>query len=189
MPLVLSIPARELFDESTSTIIEIPAKKLVLEHSLVSISKWESKWHKPYIPPLMATKKEAAKSREEELDYVRCMTIGDNVDPMIYYGLSRKNRLDIQQYINDPMTATIITQNNKKPGRSEVITSELIYYWMTALNIPFQPCEKWHLNRLLKLIEVCAIKNEQPKKMSPKSIAKRNHSLNAARRAKHHSKG
>lgn len=189
MPLVLSVPARELFDEATSTIFEIPAKRLVLEHSLVSISKWESKWHKPYIPPPMATRKEAERTKEEELDYVRCMTIGDNIDPMIYYGLSKKNMQAIQAYVNDPMTATIVSPGKKKPGKAEIITSELIYYWMTALSIPFQPCEKWHLNRLLKLIEVCAAKNEQPKKMSPKSIAKRNHSLNAARRAKHHSKG
>lgn len=188
MPLIISVPQQELYDESTNTIIEVPPKKLVLEHSLVSISKWEAKWHKPYLPHPNSTKKSAAKTKEELRDYVRCMTIGDNVDPMVYMGLTRKNYATIEKYINDPMSATTINQTNQKRG-SDIVTSELIYYWMTALSIPFQPCEKWHLNRLLKLIEVCAIKNQPPKKMSQRSIANRNHSLNAARRAKHHSRG
>ena len=188
MPLILSIPARELFDESNSTIIDVPARKLILEHSLVSISKWESKWHKPYLPSPTAMKKDAVRPKEETLDYIRCMTIGDNIDPRVYYGLTNKNMKTIEDYINDPMSASKVTPNNKKVGR-EIVTSELIYYWMTALNIPFQPCEKWHLNRLLKLIEIAASKQEQPKKMSPKAIAHRNHSLNAARRAKHNSRG
>ena len=178
----------ELFDEASGRIIEIPSKKLVLEHSLVSISKWESKWHKPYLPQPNMSKEWQQKTKEEEMDYVRCMTIGDNIDPLVYYGLTTENYKAIQNYINDPMTASSVKSKDTRPGK-ELITSELIYYWMTALNIPFQPCEKWHLNRLMMLIQIAAIKNQPDKKMNPKDVMRNNHSLNAARRAKHHTKG
>lgn len=177
-----------MYDEATNTFFTIPSKKLVLEHSLVSISKWESKWHKPYLQNPNLRRYTAERTQDEFRDYVRCMTIGDNIDPVVYLGLSRKNYKDIGDYINDPMSATTISSIGDKRN-SDIITSELIYYWMTELNIPFYPCEKWHLNRLLKLIEVCALKKEKPKKMSPSAIAKRNHSLNAARKAKHHTRG
>lgn len=188
MPLPILIPARELFDEKTSRIIEIPSKKLILEHSLVSISRWESKWHKPYLPQPGIPKAEQQRSKEQLIDYVRCMTIDGNVDPLVYRGLTSKNFRDIKAYIEDPHTATVISKMNKAGGR-DIITNELIYCWMTQLNIPFQPCEKWHLNHLMSLIEVCAIKSQPSKKMSPKEVMRRNHSLNAARRAKYNTRG
>lgn len=180
MPLLITIPKSELWDEKNQEFIEFEAKTLALEHSLLSISKWESKWKKPYL-----TNK--PKSREEVIDYVRCMTISQNVDSKIYYGLTNKNLKDIDEYIKDSMTATRFS-NNPKKNNNEIITNELIYYWMSALSIPFS-CDKWHLNRLLTLIEIANRKNQPPKKMSPEAVARRNQSLNKARRAKHKSRG
>lgn len=188
MPLILHVPARELFDEATSTLYDIPAKTLTLEHSLLSISKWEAKWHKAYLPQPMMPKTMQIKSRAETIDYARCMTIENNVDPRIYIGLSNADLKKITAYINEPMTATTLKQVQQAQNR-EIITNELIYYWMTALNIPFRPCETWHLNHLLALIEVCAVKNQPSKKMNPKDILRQNHSINAARKAKHRTRG
>lgn len=181
MPITIIVPKRELYDEQHETFIDIPKTTLVLEHSLLSISKWESKWHKPYLST-------AEKTGEETLDYIRCMTVNQNVNPNVYYGLTNANKKDIENYITDPMTATTISKQNSKVGR-EIITTELIYYWMSELGIPYQPCEKWHINRLLMLIEVSSIKRQPPKKMSKSAIMRQNHSLNAARRAKHHTRG
>ena len=110
------------------------------------------------------------------------MTITQNVNPIVYNNLTDKNIEDINEYIDKPMTATTFTSENKSPNR-EIITSELIYYWMFSLNIPME-CQKWHLNRLLTLIRVCNIKNQPPKKMSRREIMSRNAQLNAARRKK-----
>lgn len=173
--LTITVPARELFDDRTNEFIYTKAHTLQLEHSLVSISKWESKWHKPFL-----TKE--TKTEEEMRDYIRCMTITQNVDPSVYLGLSRNNLVQIKQYIDDTMTATTFNDKNKKQNH-QVITSELIYYWMVSLNIPFE-CQKWHLNRLLTLIHICDIKNTPAKKMSRRDVMSRNASLNAARRAK-----
>ena len=181
MSISIPIPERELYDSENNKFIDIPKTVLVLEHSLISISKWESKWHKSYL----STPK---KTKEEELDYIRCMTISSNVSPEAYYALTRRDVKQIENYMNDPMTATTIS-NNKVKNNRDIITNELIYYWMTELGIPFQPCEKWHINRLLMLIEVCSLKRQKPKNMSPAAIARQNHALNAARRAKHHSRG
>lgn len=181
MPISITVPERELYDEARGLIIEVPKTTLVLEHSLLSISKWEAKWHKAFLSNEKPTK-------EERTDYVRCMTVNQNVKPEVYYALTNKNWKDIESYMADPMTATVVNSPKPKKGRG-VITNELIYYWMCELGIPFQPCEKWHINRLLMLIQVTSIKKQPPKKMSPSSIAKRNHSLNAARRAKHHTRG
>lgn len=181
MPISIVVPAAELFDSKTGEFIEIKETALNLEHSLISISKWESKWHKPYLSS-------NEKTKEEAIDYVRCMTLNGGVDPNVYKALTGRNIDDISKYINDPMTATTIKRENR--GRSrETITSELIYYWMTELNIPFDPCQKWHLSRLLMLIEVCSVKKTPAKKMSKADVLRQNHSLNAARRAKAHSRG
>jgi hypothetical protein len=181
MPLSITVPATELFDSRTGDFIETKETVLHLEHSLISISKWESKWHKPYLS-------KDGKTREEALDYIRCMTLNSGVDPNVYLGLSESNIEEITKYMSDSMTATTIKQQNKRPS-NETVTSELIYYWMTELNIPFDPCQKWHFSRLLTLIEVCSIKKTPSKKMSKSDILRQNHSLNAARRAKHHSRG
>lgn len=181
--LKIVVPARELWDERTQEFINIKEQPLTLEHSLVSLSKWESKWCKPFL-----TKQE--KTREEIINYVRCMTLTENVDPIIYEYLSEGNVKQINSYIDAPMTATWFSEDDKKKSRGsgEQITSELIYYWMVALNIPFE-CQYWHLNRLITLIRVCEVKNQKPKKMSRRELMSRNASLNAARKQKLNTKG
>lgn len=151
---------------------------LVLEHSLISISKWEAKWKKPFLA-------KNNKTDEEISDYIRCMSVKPVQDEKIFSALSKANIEDIQKYIADDMTATMVTDNGK-PSK-EIMTSELIYYYMIANNIPVE-FEKWHLNRLLTLIQVCGVKNN-PKKMKPREQAKRQRELNAARRRKYNSKG
>lgn len=181
MPLTITVPGRDFFDPSTGEFVEFKDTKLTLEHSLISISKWESKWHKPYLS-------RENKTQEEAIDYIRCMTLNGPVDPRVYRALTKQNIDEIAAYIQDPMTATTIKRENKRPSR-EIVTNELIYYWMTALNIPFEPCQKWHLSRLMTLIEVCSIKNQPPKKMSQAAAMKQQHALNAARLAKYHTTG
>ncbi len=178
--LTINVASRDLFNEQTNEFIKIEPTVLRLEHSLVSLSKWESKWKKPYL----VTKPE--KTTEETIDYIRCMTITQNVNPLVYYALSRQNIEDIQQYINDPMSATTFNDVNK-PSR-EIITSELIYYAMFANNVPLD-CQKWHLNRLLNLLHIFSIKNQPEKKMSKAQIMERNRALNEARKAKLKTKG
>lgn len=179
--LTITIPDLELWDEEKEQFVTIKGSTLQLEHSLVSMSKWESKWHKSYLN----TKE---KTPEETVDYIRCMTITQNVNPLLYPNIPEKEVQKIIDYIEDPMTATTISDDKKNPGRQEIITSELIYYWMTAFNIP-QEYQKWHLNRLITLIRVCERKNRTPEKKSPKEVAKSYAALNKARRSKLHSKG
>lgn len=178
--LQIIIPEREYFDEKTETFINMKSYTLNLEHSLLSISKWESKYHKPFF----ARNKQDVKTNEEMLYYIKCMTINSNVPDFVYFCLTKKNYKDIETYILDPMTATTVKNKKGSPG---IITSELIYYWMVSYRIPFE-CEKWHINRLLMLIKVCNSMND-PKnnKARPDLIARKN--LNAARRAAMHSKG
>lgn len=182
--LKITIPGIEMYDESKNEFTYTKDTTIQLEHSLVSISKWEAKWHKPFL----ATKE---KTQEEGFDYIRCMCITQNVPDSVYRGITQDIVDEIQKYIEDPMTATTFSKEQegaKKTGKGEIITSELIYYWMTALQIPME-CQKWHINRLLTLINVCNIKNTPPKKMSKSEIYSKNKALNAARRAKYHSKG
>lgn len=181
--LSIVVPQAEKFNEATNEFIYIKEQKLQLEHSLVSLSKWESRWHKPFL-----SSKNNNKSQEEIIDYIRCMTITQNVDSNVYYNLTQKNYDKIQAYIDDPMTATTFSDIQKTAPSREIITSELIYYWMIAYNVPVE-FEKWHLNRLLTLIKVCSIKNTPPKKMSKREIMNRNAALNASRRKAHNSKG
>lgn len=178
--LPIRIPENELFNERTNEFIKIKAQTLCLEHSLISISKWESKWHKPFLG-------KEEKTWEESVDYIRCMTITQNVDENAYYGISDSLMKTISDYVENPMTATTVRNVNNKKDNS-IITAEIIYYWMIELGIPFE-CEKWHLNRLMMLIRVCSEKQGPQKKMSQKDIWKQNHALNASRRAKLHSKG
>lgn len=179
--LQITIPAREQYDEVRNEFIYTPSQTLQLEHSLVSISEWESKWHKPFLD-----RKE--KTTTEVLDYIRCMTLNKNVDPNIYTCLSPENVQDINNYINSPMSATTFSEDKRKGSAREIITSELIYYWMVALTIPFE-CQHWHLNRLLNLVQICNIKNEPPKKMSKGALMRRNSALNAQRKAQMNTKG
>lgn len=178
--LTIEIPDQEFFNEETQEFFTMKGQTLQLEHSLVSLSKWESKWNKPFLS-------KEDKTAEETIDYIKCMTITQNPKPHIYNLLTDKNILEIKNYIDAPMTATTFSNANQGHSR-EIVTSELIYYWMISLNIPMK-CEKWHLNRLLTLIRVCNIKNGPAKKMSKKEIMSRNAALNAARRKKLNTKG
>lgn len=180
--LRIVVPATEQWDEEKQEFLYTKEQTLQLEHSLVSLSKWESKWHKPFL-----SKKE--KTYEEILDYVRCMTLTQNVDPNIYYCLTQSNIDRINSYIDAPMTATTFSEDKAVSRRGgEIITAEIIYYWMVTLNIPFE-CQKWHLNRLITLIRVCNIKNQPPKKMSRREIFRNNAALNAARKKKWKTRG
>lgn len=180
--LQLKIDDGELFDEKRLVFIPVKGQTLTLEHSLISISKWESKWKKPFLS-------KAEKTKEETIDYVRFMTITQNVNPLLYSLLTDSHIAEINHYIDDPMTATIFSKvEGKGRGYSKVITSEEIYYYMTAYNIPFK-CETWHFNRLMTLIRVCDEKSKPKKKMSKNDYARKARSVNAARRAQYRSRG
>lgn len=179
--LQITIPTAEFWDAGKQEFVYQKEQILQLEHSLISLSKWESKWKKPFLG-------KEDKTTEETLDYVRCMTVTKNVDPEVYSRLTNKNIDQINAYINDPMTATTFTKREKRRFNREVITSEFIYYWMISYNIPSE-YQKWHLNRLLTLIQVCTVKNEKPKKRSQREIMAENASINAARRKQFGTKG
>lgn len=180
--LRITIPASELWDENKEEFVIVAKEQtLQLEHSLVSLSKWESNWHKPFL-----TKED--KTYEETIDYIKCMTITQNVNPEVYDRLTNSNISAINKYIEDSMTATVFRNDNQNSRNREQITSELIYYWMISLNIPME-CQKWHLNRLLTLIRVCNIKNAPPKKRSKSETINEWAMLNAARRQQMNSTG
>lgn len=179
--LQITIPETELFDSEANLFIQVKQQTLTLEHSLISLSKWESKWHKQFLD-------KKPKSGEEMLDYVRCMTVTPNVDPNVYRCLTADHIEQINNYIADPMTATWFSEEANRRHSREVITSEIIYYWMISLGI-YPECQKWHLNRLLTLIRVCSEKNKPPKQMSKGDILRNQALLNAQRKAKHHTRG
>lgn len=179
--LRITIPATELWDANKEEFVEIKEQKLQLEHSLVSLSKWESKWCKPFLST-------DTKTDEETIDYIRCMTITQNVNPNMYNYIANDIREQIKEYIDAPMTATWFNEKKNNKSNSEKTTSELIYYWMIVHNIPFE-CEKWHLNRLLTLIKICDIKSQPSKKMGQKAVMSQNSALNAARRKRFNTKG
>lgn len=180
--LKITIPGEEYWDEQKEEFISSKDVTLSLEHSLVSLSKWESKWHKSFLDTKELTS-------EETTDYIRCMTLTQNVDPEVYNRITQTNVDSIMDYINDSMTATTFPPDpTAKKGKAEIVTAELIYYWMIALNIPVE-FQKWHLNKLITLIRVCNVKNQPDKKMSKREIMSRNAALNAARRKQLNSKG
>lgn len=181
MPLTIHVPQKDFYDPKNNRFITVKEQRLVLEHSLLSISKWEMKWHKAYLSM-------EPKTEEQNFDYIRCMCLTEPSDPNVFLALTPQNVKDIADYISNPMTATTFKDRQKKPSR-DVITNELIYFWMSYFNIPFDPCQKWHLNRLMTLIEVASVKNQQPQKMSKKDIFSQNAALNAARRAKYGTRG
>lgn len=178
--LTIHIPSKEMWNESKQEFEYTKARTLVLEHSLVSMSKWESKWCKPFLSS-------ERKTIEETIDYIKCMTITQNVDDYVYSALTTSNIDEINAYIQHPMTATVVVDNDKSSSK-EVLTSELIYYWMISFNIPFE-CQKWHLNRLITLIRLCNKRNKPPKKLSQQELIKRNSELNAIRRKRLQTKG
>lgn len=189
--LKITIQDNEYWDPKKEEFITLPGTTLHLEHSLLAISKWEAKWHRPFLS-------DGPKEVKEFIDYIACMSIDEEVDFRVLYGLSGKNLDDIREYLSDSMTATWFgkttsyidnTKKTAKPSaRREIITSELIYYWMIVLQIPFE-CERWNLNRLMTLIRVCNEKNTPPKKLSKKQLMSRNAELNQLRRKQLNSAG
>lgn len=180
--LPIHVEARELWDEENQQFINTEPFDLLLEHSLFSISKWEAKYHKPYIT--------SDKTAEEALDYLSMMVIGKQPDPIVFRLLTEDQIKKINKYINDPMTATVFSEEEEKEAngqqkRNKFVTSEEIYYWMTAQNIPFE-CQYWHLNRLITLVKICAIENKpkdkKKKRMTSSDLAARRAKMEAARK-------
>lgn len=177
--LKITIPAAELFD-GVGSFINTKEQTLQLEHSLVSLSKWEAKWHKPYL-----SKKPM--SLEETIDYIRCMTLTQNVDPNVYRAITPAILKTVTEYIDAPMTATTFSNRKRGSGR-KIVTSEVLYYWMISYGIPFE-CQKWHLNRLLTLINVCNAEGSPPQKLSRAEVAAQYKALNDARRKQWNTRG
>lgn len=178
--LELIIPAYDLFNDELQEFISGSETRILLEHSLVSISKWESKWEKPFMTS-------NTKTDVEVLDYIKCMTLNDDVPDSAYMFIDNKQYEAINKYISSPMTATTITDTSTKRSK-EIMTSEVLYYYMIACNIPME-CEKWHINRLMTLIQVCNVKNDTGKKRPVNEVLKSNAELNAERKRKMNTKG
>lgn len=178
--LEIVVPERSFFNEETSEFLDFKQSKLQLEHSLISLSKWESESNISFL-----SIKE--KTRNIMISYIKCMDLNKNTDPLIFETLPPNIYYKIIEYINLPMTATTI-HDPESPMSNDIITSEIIYYWMIKLNIPFE-CQKWHLNRLITLIRVCSIKDGPQKKMSTREVMERNRELNEERRKKMNTKG
>lgn len=180
--LEITIHGGEFFDERNGTFLQLDkGQTLKLEHSLVSLSKWEAKWHKPFLT-------REPKTVEESVDYIRCMTLTQNVNPNVYKAITPSHLREVSAYIDASMTATTFPKDRNGKASREIVTAEIIYYWMICHNIPFE-CQKWHLSRLLTLINVCNVKNGPQKKMSRKELIARNRALNAARRKRANSRG
>jgi hypothetical protein len=173
--LKLLVPGQEIYDEETGEFSTIGDFSLELEHSLLSVSKWESKYQKPFLGP-------TEKTNEEVFAYIHMMLLNENTSENEILKISRGNIDEIKSYIDSSQSATTFTELPGRPGRREIITSELIYYWMISFNIPFD-CETWHLNRLFALIRICNLKNSPQKKMSRREIAAQNQALNQQRKA------
>ena len=183
MPKIIHVPEQELFDNETQTFTYLKETTFKIEHSLVAIAKWEAKWHVSFLDDRVE------KTDEMILDYIKCMTISQNVDPQIYNYLPPNVIKEINDYIGDPMTATKITNTDENINNGEYITNEIIYYYMIAQNVPLE-CEKWHFNRLMTLLRVCSIKNNpDKKKMNRRDILNQNRALNEARKKAMHTKG
>lgn len=187
--LKIEVPEQELWDEGRNEFVTFKGAQLTLEHSLVSISKWESKYHKPFI----TNKPTDIKTQDEMLYYIKCMTVTQNVNDLVYNFLTSRNIEQIRLYMEDPMTATTFTSSRNDKRSTKPITSEQIYYWMISRNIPIE-FQKWHINRLLMLIKVCDYYNNQVnggkrKPMNKQELYSRNTALNNARRKAMNSKG
>lgn len=173
--LTIRIAGQEFYDETTGEFSTVDDIVLELEHSLVSLSKWESKYQTPFLS-------DKEKTTESIFDYIKNMVVTPGIDTDILYQCSKEDLTRIQEYIDSSQSATTFGEMPSRRGRGEVITAELIYYWMVAFNIPFE-CQYWHLNRLFSLVRICNIKNNPPKKMSRHEVAMRNRELNAQRRS------
>lgn len=181
--LEMTISEKEFYQEHTSKFIQIPECKVTLEHSLISLAKWESKWQVPFFDG-------KPKTPTQNLDYIRCMVVGNIKDDRIFDHLSEEEVLQIQSYMAAPMTATTFSERNKskRKVKKETMTAEVIYARMCTHNISFE-CQKWHLNRLLTLIRVCDLRDSPPEKMSKKETSMWYAEQNANRRAKYGTRG
>ena len=174
--LTLVIPGSELFDQEKQEFLhDLDPITLTLEHSLLSLSKWESKHKKPFLSS-------TAQTSEETLSYVECMILNPDFPPGVSSRMTMEHLDAVTAYIESPESATTFGKMPETKGKGETVTAELIYYWMVAFTIPFE-CEKWHLNRLFALIKICNIKNSKPKKMSKGELARQTHEMNQRRRA------
>lgn len=179
--LTIHVPSAKFWDEEKEVFIRTKDTTLKMEHSLISISKWEAKWHIPFY--------ETEKTAEQVMSYLQCMTLNQDVDPLVYGALTVEQVNEINAYISDSMTATKIYSEDDKPGtNNQKITSELIYYWMIKFGIP-ESFEKWHLNRLLMLIRVISEEEKPKKKLSQRELMARHKAINAKRRAERKSRG
>jgi hypothetical protein len=179
--LKLFVVGNEYFDDATQTFETVGSVEIELEHSLLSLSKWESKFKKPFLS-------QTSKTTDQVLAYVEAMIMTPDYPLDIIGRLDQKNLDAINAYIESTESATTFGSMPERRGRGEVITAELIYYWMVAFNIPFE-CERWHLNRLFALIRICNIKSSKPTKMSRHEVLTRNRELNAKRRAELNTSG
>lgn len=181
--LQITVPGTETWDEEKNLFSYSKPFVLRLEHSLVSISKWEMRWEVPYLKTL--ERKEM--TERQFIDYVKCMTMNQNVPEDVYENLTYANAEAIKEYIDRKMTAAWIAKGVARPSQ-ETVTSDLIYYWMFSFGVP-KECEKWHLNRLMMLLDIFAVKNSNNNKMSKADIYKQNRAINEARKAKYHTRG
>lgn len=182
MPKKIVVQPFELYDERSNKFVKMSKPvELTLECSLIAVSKWESKWHKPYLV-------EGEKTYQESVSFVKCMTLTNNVDDRVYKGLTKENMKDIQEYIDDPMTATVITPSEPRKRDSSFVTAEVIYFAMIQHGIPFE-CQKWHINRLLKLIEVCNEYRQPKEKRSQADILADMDRMNNERKRKWGTRG
>ena len=185
MSIVVKVPKCEVYDEENEKILEVTEDiSLVMEHNLIAISRWESKFHKPYF-------KEEEKTTEEASYYLECMTLNKGVENYIFKCIPRSELLRITEYINDPMTGTIIKKRDEKNQKKEILSSELLYYYMFKLGIP-KECENWHLNRLLTLLDVFGVKDDtgnNKNKASYSEMVARNKAINERNKARFRSKG
>lgn len=180
--LEIAVPlSSEGWDEEKQEFVEPITEIIQLEHSLVSLKTWESKWNKPFLSKQEMTP-------EETLDYIKCMTVSQNVNQEAYKKLTPQNIEQVRQYIAAPMSATTFSEKKNGKVNREIITAEIIYYWMIAFNIPSE-YQNWHLNQLLTLIRVCSIKNQPAKKRNGKESARNYAALNKARREQHNTRG
>lgn len=173
--LRLILPEEELFDDSTQEFITKPKVELELEHSLLSLSKWESFFEKSFLGT-------TEKTDQETWYYIYCMLLDDSFEPSITKRFGNTQLKAVTDYIQSSQSATTFGEMPQRPGKGEIITAELIYYWMVAFTIPFE-CERWHLNRLFSLIKICNLKNGKPQKRSKAEVARSYQELNAKRKA------
>lgn len=183
MPLPLRVDGRTAFDRNKEEFVYIPDQTLILEHCLLSIARWESKWKKSFITSFNGKNKQIP--LVEIFSYFQCMVMNDDFDENFIYCLTREQQEEIFKYMSSEQTATIIThEENTKPRSNEILTSELIYYYMSQVPLPFELCERWHFSRLMKTLEIAGIKSQPEKKMSSRAWGSKQAALNKIRRAK-----